>query len=218
MQQFLNFKATSEATKSTDELVNFPNAESVLADTKYFDCKILLPKYSFAGEIINAAYSGLQFHFVVAPIFIDCVDFRLNAENKYELLRFDKQAATDFSDDYMNRAAREMEEAFDEFEDKPSFYTLYDDTGEYVSGKVKLKIDEPCWCQSHYQRLKTAKELAASTDDDKYTTDYKLPIFKDENNDKLHFIAELYAGDVFGSYYLFFSPKTRLVRQFFQCT
>lgn len=51
-----------------------------------------------------------------------------------------------------------------------------------------------------------------------YVTDYNVQELKDENGDTMEFIANLYEGVLFGSYYLYFSPKTRLVRQFFQCT
>jgi hypothetical protein len=50
-------------------------------------------------------------------------------------------------------------------------------------------------------------------------TDYSLDDLKDENGDPLEFVASISTGfDIFGSYYLYYSPKTKLVRLFFQCT
>ncbi len=214
----LHFKSVNEITNPADTITDFPNPAETLTDASLVEKRLLLPKYSFPGHLIDEAYTGLKFHFIVAPIFVDFIDFRLTPDNKYELLSFDDRAFADFTDDYITDVADEMDEAFDGFEDVPSYYTLYNEDDEYVSDRVELKIDEPAWCQGHYMRKKTAEELAAKTDDEAYTTDYSLPIFQDENGDLLKFICELYDGGVFGSYYLFFSPKTRLLRQFFQCT
>ena len=52
-------------------------------------------------------------------------------------------------------------------------------------------------------------------------TDYTMDEFKDENGETLEFVFSAsgsYGFDVFGKYSLFFSPETRLVRIFFQCT
>jgi hypothetical protein len=223
MNKFLYFKTTSEAIDAANTLVDFPIPATVLQNPIYFDHRIILPKYSFEGGLIAKKYSKLRFHFMVIPVFLDYVDFRLTDDNKYELLRFNDDAVSDFTEKDIQRAAREMEEAFDDYENEPSYYTGYNPGSEYISDKVKIGASEPVWCQSHYQRKKTAEEIAAEArneddDHDDYTTDYTLPIFKDENGDALQFVCELYEGNVFGSYYLFFSPKTRLVRQFFQCT
>lgn len=51
------------------------------------------------------------------------------------------------------------------------------------------------------------------------TTNYSLDDLKDENGDPLEFVASIRNGfNVFGSYYLYYSWKTKLVRLFFQCT
>ncbi len=50
-------------------------------------------------------------------------------------------------------------------------------------------------------------------------TDYTLEELKDENGDALEFVGSIgHQFDIFGSYYLFYSSKTKLVRLFFQCT
>ena len=50
------------------------------------------------------------------------------------------------------------------------------------------------------------------------TSAVTLDIFKDENGELMQYIATLYDDEVYGSYNLFYSPKTRLIRQFHQST
>jgi hypothetical protein len=223
MNNELNFKAASEPIDIANAIVGFPKPESVLQNAVYFEKGIIMPQYSVHGHLIGTEYAGLCFHFMVTPVFLNYADFRLTEDNQYELLCFDGDAVADFTEEDIADAAQEMEEAFDGYEDEQSYFVVYNPDSEYVSSDLKIGTHEPVWCQGHYERKKTAEEIAAENRNDEedyedYTTDYTLPIFKDENGDTLRFVAELYAGDVFGSYYLFYSPTTRLVRQFFQCT
>lgn len=201
---------------------------SVLTDPSHFDRKILLPKYSFPGLTVDRKYEGLTFHFVLMPVFNTLIDFRLTADNRYEVLRFDEVEPKDFTDDFATHCESEMDTYFDEVEEKPRFLTVDPKSDEYNSLCLSIGT-EPFWDQSDFMREKTLEEVQADFDafnmdmrdpfDSRdYVTDYDAPELKDENGDTMEFIAELYYGGVFGSYYLYFSPKTRLVRQFFQCT
>lgn len=50
-------------------------------------------------------------------------------------------------------------------------------------------------------------------------TNYSLKDLQDENGGVLEFVASISGGfNIFGTYYLYYSPKTKLVRLFFQCT
>ncbi len=204
----------------------------ILTNQSYFDQNILLPKYSLPGSIIDKKYDGLVFHFVIVPVFNEWVDFRLTDDNKYELLRFDDVEPKDFTTDFTERCESEMDTEFREIEDKPRYFTVDESSDKMWWDSDRLLLSagtEPFWDQSDFMREKTDEEIQADFDgcnmsmQDPFdsrdeVTDYDSPELKDENGDTMEFVAKLYSGEVFGSYYLYFSPKTRLVRQFFQCT
>lgn len=125
-----------------------------------------------------------------------------------------------------------MEEDFEVMEEEPRFlFNIDESSDESYSSDLQFTVGtEPCWAQATLMRKKTEEEIQSDYDTSNmmmyqepfhnhdYVTDYDLLEFQDENGETMELVAELNSDDVFGSYYLYFSPKTRLVRQFFQCT
>lgn len=219
------------AYKNVAEVLSDP--AKILTDRSYFDKKIILPKYSFPGAIISKKYEDLVFHLVVTPIFNESIDFRLTDDNKYELLRFDDKTSGDFTPDFIKRCKIEMEEDFEMMDEEPRYFFNVDESSDKSLESCDLELivgTEPDWAQATLMREKTEEEIQSDYDasnmmtyeapfhDDEYVTDYDLPEFKDENGETMEFVVSLYSGDFFGSYFLYYSPKTRTVRQFFQCT
>ncbi|MDR6919740.1 hypothetical protein [Chryseobacterium sp. 2987] len=224
----INFSETDELNGQEVFVKILSDPGSVLTDPSHFERRILLPKYSFPGLTIDRKYEGLAFHFVLMPVFNTLIDFRLTADNKYDVLRFDDLEPKDFTDDFAIHCESEMDTYFDEVDEKSRFFIVDRNADSYDDLCLAIGT-EPFWDQSDFMREKTDEEIQADFDafnmdmrdpfDDRdYVTDYDSPELKDENGDTMEFVAKLYHGEVFGSYYLYFSPKTRLVRQFFQCT
>lgn len=219
------FKKTKD--KIMGDLEEMSDPSKVLADPFYFDQQILLPKYSFPGSVVDKKFSGLRFHFVMAPVFNSVLDFRLTEDNKYELLRFDDKSPENFTPEFIEWCNSEIDDYFNEIPEQSVYFT---GDSEKSSGDLILTFGTECsWDQQDYMREKTEEEVQADNDayhmnmrdsfqDNDYVTDLDAPELKDENGETMKFISKLYAGNVFGTYYLYFSPKTRLVRQFFQCT
>lgn len=229
-QREIEFAETDEPSMYKNIVKALSDPKEILTDSSYFDNNIIFPKYSFPGEIISRKYEGLVFHFVAAPIFNNSIDFRLTNDNKYELLRFDDKTPNDFTPDFLKKCKIEMEEYFEEIgEESRYFFDTRESSDKSWGYDLKLTVDEPYWAQATLMRRKTEEETQSDYDtsyilDNKtlytedYVTDYDLSEFKDEKGNTMEFVAELNADDVFGAYYLYFSPETRLVRQFFQCT
>lgn len=223
------FNKIENQKSETEVLEEMSDPAKVFTDPFYFDKKILLPKYSFPGSIANKKYADLVFHFVIVPVFNTWVDFRLTDDNKYEVLCFDDKLPGDFTPDFINMCEDHIDTYFDEIPEKSNYFTAADSKKGYDSLLLVIGT-EPFWDQTDYMREKTEEEVQADDDaydmmmnedpflERDYVTDYNVQELKDENGDTMEFIAELYEGVLFGSYYLYFSPKTRLVRQFFQCT
>ncbi|MDR2238278.1 MAG: hypothetical protein LBE92_19305 [Chryseobacterium sp.] len=232
-QDEIDFTETDDPDAYTNVIEALTDPSKVLTDRSYFDKNIILPKYSFPGEIISRKYEGLVFHFVITPIFNSSIDFRLTDNNKYELLRFDDKMPGDFTPDFLEECKMEMQEDFELMGEKTVYFFNIDESSDKEWKRTDLKLTvgtDPCWAQATLMRRKNEEEIQSDHDasnmmmyeepfrNDRYVTDYDLPAFKDENDDKMELVAELNSDDVFGTYYLYFSPKTRLVRQFFQCT
>jgi len=209
-ERLLIFEDVEDPRNDWDAIL-YPDAKTLLTQPQYVDeHRTLMPAASIKGRVIRAEFADLIFHFLVAPVDKDYVDFRLTDDNRYELLCINEEFIASLSEEYLNDAAEEMEDAFDERED-PRPMKFVRSTDENPRGVILgLQVADPCWCQATYEK----RELEGV----KRETDYTLSVFKDENGEALEFIGELRCGEVFGSYYLFYSPGTRLVRQFFQCT
>lgn len=242
VRQFSQFPRRSKRQIYLTVIKNFNGNEEVieeladpskvLTDPSLIQKMIVLPKYSFPGSMINKKYKGLVFHFVMVPIFNTWIDFRLTEDNKYELLCFDDKLPGDFTQDFIEMCKDEMDTNFEEIKDSSRYFIIDESPNKlwWESNNLLFSVGtEPTWEQSDFMREKTEEEIQADYDafnmniQDPFSekdevTDYNLPQLKDENGDTLEFVAKLNSGQVFGSCYLYFSPKTRLVRQFFQCT
>ncbi len=187
---------------SDNLIVGFPKPSETLANPEHFDQRIILPQYSIPGKFIKLEFEGLLFYFMVTPVFLDYADFRLTDDNKYEIVSYSKTPIANFDAKFIDWCEGDMQDNFHGYESEPTYYQAdksVKESGIYIGG-------EPIWDQGSYEKGDSGK------------TDYSLDIFKDENGDLMHFIAALYDGEIFGSYNIFYSPKTRLVRQFHQST
>ncbi|MCS4300670.1 hypothetical protein [Chryseobacterium sp. BIGb0232] len=223
------FNRLENPDPSIDVLEEISDPSKVFTDPSYFHQMVLLPKYSFPGSIAHKKYTDLRFHFVIVPVFNTWVDFRLTEDNIYEVLCFDDQLPGDFTPEFIKRCEDNIDTYFEEIPEKTRYFIASDTEMGYDSLLLSTGT-EPIWDQADYMREKTEEEIQADYDanhmnilsdpfqDRDYVTDYDAPELKDENGDTMVFIAQLYEGILFGSYYLYYSPKTRLVRQFFQCT
>lgn len=224
----IEFEETTNPEEFAIAVVDLANPEQVLTDTTLLEKEMILPKISLPGHYVDDKYKDLVFHFVVTPIFNDVIDFRLTASNQYEFLTFDGKTIDEFSDEFIARCANEMGQDFEE----RSTETTYHIPAEDADG-IDIQFGAPSWCQYKFQRElneEEMKELDRRSEEEEdfdhndfdcnygYVTDYTDPGLQDENGEPLEFIAQLNEGSVFGVYYLFFSPTTRLVRQFFLCT
>ncbi|RZJ70736.1 hypothetical protein [Flavobacterium sp.] len=225
----IEFRPTTNPEDFAKAVVDLANPEDVLTDTTLLDKQVLLPKISMPGYLADPKFEGLTFHFVITPIFSDVVDFRLTEDNKYEFLSMDGKTFDEMSEEFLADCADEMEQDFDERNEETTYHLPAD---EHYDG-IDIQIGAPSWCQEKFQRQLDDAEIEAlearqengevfdywSFDFDfGYETDYTDPGLQDENGDALEFVAQLNEGGAFGTYYLFYSPKTRLVRQFFLCT
>lgn len=183
-------------------IVSFPKPADVLAEPKHFDQEILLPQYSIPGDVIKPEFADLIFHFIVTPVFLDYADFRLTADNKYEIVSYSETPIANFDEEFIEWCADEMSDNFHGYEDEPTYFEV----DKSVTRKSLYMGGEPIWDQTTYEKDHVRK------------TDYTLDIFKDENGELMQYIATLYDSRVYGSYNLFYSPKTRLIRQFHQST
>ncbi|WP_347066720.1 hypothetical protein [Flavobacterium sp. WV_118_3] len=183
-------------------IISFPKPADVLAEPKHFEQRILLPQYSIPGSIIKPEFADVVFHFIVTPVFLDYADFRLTADNKYEIVSYSETPISNFDEKFLKWCANDMEDNFDGYEDEPTYFEV----DKSVKSESIYKGGEPIWDQTTYEKDHVRK------------TDYTLDIFKDENGELMQYIATLYDDEVYGSYNLFYSPKTRLIRQFHQST
>ncbi|MBN9283184.1 MULTISPECIES: hypothetical protein [unclassified Flavobacterium] len=183
-------------------IVSFPKPADVLAEPEHFEQQILLPQYSIPGHFIKPEFTGLVFHFIVTPVFLDYADFRLTADNKYEIVSYSETPISDFDEKFLKWCADEMEDNFYGYKEEP----IYFEVDKSVKSESIYMGGEPIWDQTTYEKDNVRK------------TDYSLDIFKDENGEVMEYIATLYDDEVYGSYNLYYSPKTRLLRQFHQST
>lgn len=232
VRKYISLKETKDPNEFAAAVKELADPAAVLENAALFERKVILPKYTVPGHFIKKEYKGLDFHFVITPIFGDYIDFRLTAGNKYEVIGLDGTPVSEITEEYIKGAIAEMDSDFDEMATKPAYYVVdkTDNKSNHINSLCICVGTDPSWDQGTFEREKTDEEGEWDEDlsyvddsneelwDNEYVTDFTLPVFKDENDDTLEFVCKLYAGSVFGTYYLFFSPKTRLVRQFFQCT
>lgn len=207
-----------ESSDETD-ILYFPTWETVITDGYDILKKVLLPILKINGAFIHHKYAGLSFClFAHTDNIYSTLEFQILENGKYEPLLLDYDPVT--SEAEQIRIANEAEGEDDIFDDIPDApYFLKPNDKAYSSYAIETGI--PTWAQvtlvdgELLKKVYQQPELAAYTD----TTDYSLGDFRDANEEKMEFIcATRSMYHVFGYHYLFYSPKTKVVRQFFECT
>ncbi|MFC3157971.1 hypothetical protein ACFOEQ_05250 [Chryseobacterium arachidis] len=229
-----NYKKTGSSAplqnSSAGILTSYPTEVLTEKDQKYTEQKILIPEFSVPGILAKPELEGLTFHFMAFPTIFEYADFRLIDGNKYGFLGFNGKPVSEFTPEFITECIEAMQTHFEEI-DQPSTYS--EDHGSDASDDgedIRLLTGNVKWHLNTYLRKTTEEEnkildqLEAEgkleyenfDEDFNYTTNYDLPVFKDENGNTLEFICRLNAPHFPGSHYLFYSKETKLVRQFSQ--
>ena len=152
MNRYIPFSAVSSAEQpSSPYAIQRPDPAFVLSNPEFAEKQVLLPVFSIQGEAIGSELAGLWFHFLVQPVYMDTVDFRLNAQNQYELLKLNGKAAEELTEEDLEEAATEMEEAFSETDDTREFLLpeeSYQSEYSWNKGDFEIQILQPNWLQS----------------------------------------------------------------------
>lgn len=223
-----------------------PAPEDCLKENELYDNEYLYPFFSVDGEVIKERYKGLKFHAISCPVFLDYVDYRLTEDNLYQFLGTNKLKVSDYQD--FSLALEKLldgyqdNEHFDWGKTPENLSVSKEEHGRFVNHTdfIELEVNGASWCQAIYTYYEEElenhiidndpnydpdeddlSEILVEVEDDYDITNYELEVFKDENGDTLEFVfraSDMCGFDIFGDYSVFFSPKTRLVRIFFQCT
>ncbi len=213
-----NIICLAESSDETD-ILYFPKWETVITEGYETLKKVLLPILKINGAFIDPKYDGIPFClFAHTDNVYGGLEFKLLENGKYKLLRLDDEEMTSEADQI--RVADEAEEEDDIFDDIPEDpYFLKPIDAIYSSYAIETGI--PTWAQvtflddTLFRKVQQQPELARSID----ITDYSLSDFQDANRQRMEFIcATRSMYHVFGYHYLFYSPTTRVIRQFFECT
>ena len=169
------------------------------------------------------------------------MDYRLLEDNRYEIVGTNKHKVSDFENFDSFLEALNYNNNSDFESSKPITVSKKKAVEQGLSSeKYAITTKGPSWCQFTYRysgekftnflidndpkyseaRLENLQGRLEYSDYQYYDiTNYSLEVFKDENGDTMEFVMNTSSSfDVFGNYYLFYSPNTRLVRLFFQCT